>query len=61
MSDPVLTIPEVARYLKLSKSMVNYLVQQRKIPHIKIGRNVRVRERDIQLWLEANSITAPKQ
>jgi excisionase family DNA binding protein len=61
MSDPVLTIPEVARYLKMSKSKVYYLVQQRKIPHIKIGRNVRVRERDIQLWLEANSIAVPKQ
>jgi excisionase family DNA binding protein len=40
--------------------MVYYLVQQRKIPHIKIGRNVRVRAKDIQAWLEANSVGAPK-
>ncbi|MCC6192819.1 MAG: helix-turn-helix domain-containing protein [Anaerolineales bacterium] len=60
MEDPVMTIPEVARYLKLSKSKVYYLVQQRQIPPIHIGRNVRVREKDIQRWLKAHSVDAPK-
>jgi excisionase family DNA binding protein len=60
MEDTVMTIPEVARYLKLSKSKVYYMVQQRKIPHIKIGRNVRIRAKDVQSWLEANSVGATK-
>lgn len=51
----ILTIPEVARYLKLSKSKVYYLVQQGKIPHIKIGRNVRIKESELQQWLEQNA------
>ena len=61
MDDNVMTVPEVARYLKLSKSKVYGLVQQRQIPHIKIGRNVRVREKDVQAWLAANSVSVSKQ
>ncbi|MCC7360556.1 MAG: helix-turn-helix domain-containing protein [Anaerolineales bacterium] len=61
MDDNVMTVPEVARYLKLSKSKVYCLVQQRQIPHIKIGRNVRVREKDVQAWLAANSVNVSKQ
>jgi excisionase family DNA binding protein len=38
----ILTIPEVAKYLKLSKSKTYALVQRREIPHIKVGKNVRV-------------------
>ena len=61
MDDNVMTVPEVAWYLKLSKSKVYGLVQQRQIPHIKIGRNVRVREKDVQAWLAANSVSVSKQ
>jgi excisionase family DNA binding protein len=50
--EQILTIPEVARYLKISKSKIYYLVQRREIPHIKIGRNVRIRENDLVRWLE---------
>jgi excisionase family DNA binding protein len=54
--DTVLTIPEVARYLKLSKSKIYWLVQSRQIPHIRIGRNVRIRAGDLQAWLKANQV-----
>ena len=54
MNDQILTIPEVAHYLKLSKSKVYSLVATGKIPHIRIGRNVRVRGTDLELWVEAN-------
>ena len=50
--DKVLTIPEVAAYLKISKSKIYYLVSQKQIPHLKVGRNVRIRESDLQTWLE---------
>uniref|UniRef100_A0A7V3KNU6 DNA-binding protein n=1 Tax=candidate division WOR-3 bacterium TaxID=2052148 RepID=A0A7V3KNU6_UNCW3 len=56
MNDQIMTIPEVAKYLKLSKSKVYYLVQHRRIPHIRIGRNVRIRETELEKWLR--SITA---
>lgn len=52
LEDPVLTIPEVARYLKISKSKIYDLVSRKEIPHLKIGRNVRIRQADLQRWME---------
>jgi excisionase family DNA binding protein len=57
--DNIMTIPEVARYLKISKSKVYSLVQRRKIPHVRIGRNVRVRQSDLRAWIEKNVISQP--
>ena len=48
----ILTVREVAEYLKISKAKIYYLIKRREIPHIKIGRNVRIRLHDLQLWLE---------
>ncbi len=52
LEDPILTIPEVARYLKISKSKIYNLVSKKEIPHLKIGRNVRIRQTDLQMWME---------
>ena len=46
------TIPEVAEYLKMSKPKVYDLVKREKIPYIRLGRNVRIRESDLDSWLE---------
>ena len=56
MTETIYTIPEVAKYLKLSRSKVYYLVQRGTIPHVRIGKNVRIRERDLKDWLDNNSI-----
>lgn len=50
--DKMMTVPEVAEYLKMSKSKLYLLIQRRQIPHVRIGRNVRIRERDLQDWIE---------
>ena len=50
--DPILTVPEVSAYLKISKSKIYYLVSKQEIPHLKIGRNVRIRQKDLQRWME---------
>jgi excisionase family DNA binding protein len=42
----------VAKYLKISKSKLYYMVQRGEIPYIKIGKNVRVLEADLMEWLE---------
>ena len=55
MSEMIFTIPEVAAYLKLSKSKVYHLVQTGQIPHIRIGKNVRVKEGDLNKWIEKQS------
>lgn len=56
MTDTLLTPVDVARYLKLSKSKVYYLIQRRQIPHIKIQRNVRVKQSDLDEWLKKNTV-----
>ena len=53
---PILTVPETAKYLKLSKSKVYYLVQRNQIPHLKIGKNVRIRKKDLLIWLEEKTL-----
>lgn len=55
LDDPILTIPEVARYLKISKSKVYLLVAREEIPYLKIGRCVRIRRKDLQAWIEKQS------
>lgn len=52
LGDQIYTIPEVAAYLKISKSKVYYLVSKKEIPHLRIGRNVRIRRTDLQMWID---------
>ena len=52
--DRIYTVPEVADYLKLSKSKVYYMVQKGEILYIKIGRNVRIRESDLKQYIADN-------
>jgi len=52
VGDKVFTIPEVAAYLKISKSKFYDLLSHKKIPHLKVGRNVRIRESDLLRWEE---------
>jgi excisionase family DNA binding protein len=48
----LLTINEVAEYLKLTKSAVYSLVRRRKIPHIKLtGKILRFKESEIMQWV----------
>ena len=50
--DPIYTVPEVAAYLKISKAKLYYLIARKEMPHIRLGRNVRIRESDLNRWLE---------
>jgi excisionase family DNA binding protein len=54
--DTILTVPEVAEYLKISKAKIYYLIQRKEIPHILIGRNVRIRESDLMEWLKSRVV-----
>ena len=55
LDDPILTIPEVARYLIVSKAKIYSLVAREEIPHLQIGRSVRIRRKDLQAWIEKQS------
>jgi excisionase family DNA binding protein len=60
IKDEIMTIPEVAAYLKMSKSKIYYLVSRKKIPHLKLGRNVRIRQSDLQNWLNLQTEVSPE-
>jgi excisionase family DNA binding protein len=50
--DPIMTVGEMAEYLKISRSKAYAMVARKEIPHIRIGKNVRIRVTDLIKWLE---------
>lgn len=50
--DAVLTIDELAVYLKIAKSTLYKLAQERKLPGQKVGRHWRFRKETIDRWLD---------
>jgi len=52
--DALMTIEEVASYLRLSKDTVYRMAQAGKIPASKVGQQWRFRREDVDAWLEQN-------
>ena len=50
----VMTVEDVAAYLRIPKSSVYKLAQLAKIPSQKVGRHWRFRREALDRWLEAN-------
>ena len=55
----VLTIDELAAYLKISKSTLYKLAREGKVPSNKVGRHWRFQKRMIDRWLERERATVP--
>jgi excisionase family DNA binding protein len=51
----IMTIEEVASYLRIPVSTVYRLAQQGRIPASKVGRQWRFSRRALERWLEADS------
>lgn len=56
LNDKVLTIPEVASFLKISKAKIYLMLQQGKMPYIRVERNVRIWQSDLINWLREQTI-----
>jgi excisionase family DNA binding protein len=54
LADPkrLLRAEEVAKYLRISKSTAYHLMQIREIPVVQIGKAVRVREEDLEKYVQ---------
>jgi len=52
MENEYLTVREVAKYLKISISMINSLIKQEEIPSIKIGKRRLFIKKDVDKWIE---------
>jgi excisionase family DNA binding protein len=53
-NDSVLTIEELASYLKIAKSTLYKLSQEGRVPGQKVGRHWRFRKETIDRWLDRN-------
>jgi len=52
MSDEILTVKEVADYLKLAEKTAYRLVAEGKLPGFKVGGSWRFKKEDLQQWIE---------
>ena len=62
--DDVLTLKEVANYLKVTERTIYRMVADRKIPAFKVGGSWRFRLSEIDAWIKAQSheiVPAPRQ
>ena len=58
----LMTVSEVARYLRLSKSQVYALIQRNEIPHFRVSeRRIVVSESDLKAWIQKQRAMAPSQ
>ena len=51
----LLTAPEVAMTLSVSRSFAYALIQTGQIPSVRLGRSVRVRPQDLEKFIESNT------
>ena len=54
---PVLTVAEVADALRVSTMTVYRLVQAGDLPALRVGKNIRIRTRDLDAFLEAGTVS----
>lgn len=54
MNDEILTLKEVATYLKLAEKTAYRLAAEGKLPGFKVGGSWRFKREDIEKWIEKN-------
>lgn len=59
MADEILTLKEVAEYLKVGERTVYRLVQDGRLPGFKVGGTWRFRRDHLDQWIEKHTTTAP--
>lgn len=52
MVDQILTLKEVAAYLKLAEKTAYRLVSEGKLPGFKVGGSWRFKREDLEAWIE---------
>jgi len=56
MTDQILTLREVAAYLKLAEKTAYKLAAEGKLPGFKVGGSWRFRREDIECWIDEQKI-----
>lgn len=55
MSSMLLTVNEVAKILRVSNMTVYRLVKSKQLPAIRVGKNYRIKENDVERYLNKGS------
>jgi excisionase family DNA binding protein len=56
MDHKFLTVREISEYLALKVSTLYVKVEERSIPHYRIGRRVQFRKTDIEEWIDQHKV-----
>ena len=60
ITETLLTLDELSKYLQVSKSTLYKLVQAGRVPGTKIGKHWRFRKATIDLWIDGNQQESTK-
>ncbi len=55
MTDRLLTIQDLMAYLQVSRTTAYQMIWRGKIPHVRVGRQIRIRQRDVEAYLDQSS------
>lgn len=58
LAGPLLTVAEVAQVLRVSNMTVYRLIKAGELPALRVGKNYRIRERDLEAYLSTGSVRA---
>ncbi|MCF2918280.1 helix-turn-helix domain-containing protein [Pseudoalteromonas sp. Cn5-37] len=61
MANDILTIQEVATYLKLNEKTTYRLASEGKLPGFKVGGSWRFKRVDLEKWIEEQKSPQPKE
>lgn len=51
-SNFLLTVPEAARLLRISRNLAYELIRQNALPHVRLGRRILIPRRGLESWIE---------
>lgn len=57
----IMTVPEVARYLRVHAITVYRMIRQGELPAIRVGRGWRFKKEDIERWLQEHEANSHKE
>ncbi len=57
----LLTVPEAAKLLRISRNLAYELVARGEIPSVRLGRVIRVPRTALERWLNAGSLEAGRE
>ena len=58
LAGPLLTVAEVAGVLRVSNMTVYRLIKAGELPALRVGKNYRIREHDLESYLATGSVRA---